>query len=766
MRFPSPFLRACPGLARALATLLLLALALGGGPLARAQGAPTAATPLDPLRAHELTQADFARRGRDGTVMVELPDTWRQRGDPGPGLGVYTLHFTLAQVPPVPWALRTDRLSTLHAVRLNGVSLAERLSPVGATRPKPMPIMFGVPTPLLRAGDNTLEIELHAGRRAGLSPVWIGEASLIEADWELVQLRDVSLPQLLNVASGAVSLFMLMLWWRRRGEAALGTFSALGILTSARNYGYGNVIDAVPTVVGDWAFFAAQVISVSLLGFFAMAFTGRRPTWFQWSLRALLGGLLLAGTVMAGWDRLDELRAVAYPVLLFIGLTALALIVMHMRTIGWRARAGLVGAISAVVAAGVHDYLRQQGHTGIMGTYLLPYAIPLMMTAFSGLLMQRVVRAMQQVEDLNLSLEHRVQDRTQALQQANQAKSRFIAAASHDLRQPVVTIGLLVGLLREQVSAPRLRDLIDRINEAVAALEDLLKGLLDLSRFDAGTVKPRLQGVPLQGLFDAIAAHESEAARLKGVRLRFRPTGLAVRSDPVLLEQILRNLVNNAVRYTDAGGVLVGVRPRGEGRVSVEVWDTGSGITPAQQQTVFDEFTQFEPGRNHRVRGLGLGLALVKRAALLLEHPLRLRSRPGRGSCFALTLPLAVAEAHQGVTAMTEARPLQGLRLLLVEDEPTVLQAMQMQLERWGATVHPADGLGALDRLLADPDGPCATGVDMVISDNRLPDGDSVRVVGLVRRKLGTITALIVTGPRNCWPRSWRRGARRASRGW
>jgi len=222
---------------------------------------------------------------------------------------------------------------------------------------------------------------------------------------------------------------------------------------------------------------------------------------------------------------------------------------------------------------------------------------------------------------------------------------------------------VLVGLLREQLQAPSLRRLVDRIDQAVAALESLLRGLLDLSRLDAGTVQPRIKRVELQAVFDAIAAHEAAAAEAKGIRLRCRPTSLAVVSDAVLLEQMLRNLVNNAVRCTARGGVLVAARRRG-GQVLVQVWDTGCGMTPEQQASAFEEFVQFDhTGADGRVRGLGLGLAIVQRSARLLRHRLTLRSVVGRGSCFGIELSLDRRSAVREQAAPdTDGTPLSSSR--------------------------------------------------------------------------------------------------------
>ncbi|OYU73640.1 MAG: hypothetical protein CFE45_36765, partial [Burkholderiales bacterium PBB5] len=245
----------------------------------------------------------------------------------------------------------------------------------------------------------------------------------------------------------------------------------------------------------------------------------------------------------------------------------------------------------------------------------------------------------------------------------NQAQSRFLAAASHDLRQPVVAIGLLVGLLREQVQAPEQRRLLDRTHEATRALEDLLRGLLDLSRLDNVAVQPAPQPVALQALFDAIDAHEHTTALASGLRLRFRPTGLVVLSDPLLLEQILRNLVSNALRYTARGGVLV-------------VWDTGRGIAPADQQRVFEAFVQLDNPERDRRKGQGLGLAIVRRGIDLLGHGLALRSQLGRGSCFTISLPAASASHAPMAIGHADGQALAGQRIWLLDDDPALRAAM------------------------------------------------------------------------------------------
>jgi signal transduction histidine kinase len=297
----------------------------------------------------------------------------------------------------------------------------------------------------------------------------------------------------------------------------------------------------------------------------------------------------------------------------------------------------------------VHDYLFLHGQRPVTDSYWLPLVVPLGCVSFALVLVQRLVRALAVSEELTHRLEARVAERTLALQAADAAKTRFLAAASHDLRQPVTAIGLLVGLAREHVADAAVGRLLDRVQQAVRALEGLLRGLLDLSRLETPEASVQRQPVVLQALFDDLALHHQADAQARGLRLHLRPTALVVHTDPALLDQVLRNLVGNAVRHTLRGGVLVVARRVGADSVRLQVWDTGVGMAADQQERVFEPFVQLhDPGSRHdtgtgaaaeRGQGHGLGLAIVRRAVDLLGHPLALRSVPGRGSCFSLLLP-------------------------------------------------------------------------------------------------------------------------------
>lgn len=740
----------------ALACLMALWMWLALGPSSPRAGHAPAATP-PAATVQEIREALFASDLRAAPLPVPLPDTWSARGLDDAGIGHYRARIVLDSAPEAMWALCVSRLSEVHEVRLNGRLVG------GATLDDLDPLTQGghptlqwitLPPHLLRAGVNHLELSVAHSGRGGLSTLMLGPAGAMLDGYRAGLHLSVTLPIWLNVAGAALAVFMLLIWWRRRSERLLGSFGAVWILIAACNITHYQMV-GTPSTLQMTALYIAQLLSGAMLCRTAMVLAVRR--------QAVASGVLQASTVLLlalafwGWltDSLEDVRAASYP-LVYAGV-ALSLLPLWHQTLRLRPllRGFLAAAVGLSLLSGLHDYVYWRGMTSVMDAYWLPYALPVSLAIVGGVLVKRLVGALHQVEQLNADLERRVVERTEALQQANLAKTRFLTAASHDLRQPVVTIGLLIDLLREQVPIA-LRPMTDRVDEAVSAMEDLLKGLLDLSRLEAGTVRPRLQTVALQPLFDAIASHEAEAARRKGIALRFRPTRDAVVSDQVMLEQILRNLVSNAVRYTEHGGVLVAARRRGD-EVRIEVWDTGLGIPVAHQRTVFEEFVQLAepPGQPAVARrsgepadgrhGLGLGLSIVQRSAALLGHRLQLRSRLDRGSCFSVLVPRAPVHPPPASVTPADHRPLQGLRLVVVEDEPAVQGALRARLEAWGASVETCDGLVTLRRsLAARPRG--RLGIDLLITDHRLRGATGIEVVDAVQRYGGQVPVLVITG--------------------
>jgi signal transduction histidine kinase/CheY-like chemotaxis protein len=384
--------------------------------------------------------------------------------------------------------------------------------------------------------------------------------------------------------------------------------------------------------------------------------------------------------------------------------------------------------------------------------YLQPFVFPLVMGAMSIFLVARMVAATGAAEALARELDERVALRTQQLTLANAAKTHFLSAASHDLRQPVMTISLLVSLLRQQSTDPTATQrLVSKLQGATQSLESLLSGLMDLSRLDPLLVEARLQPVRVQAVFEAIALHEQPEADRKGLRLRFRPTTLVVRADPVLLEQALRNLVSNALRYTRQGGVLVAARAQGPAGVRLQVWDSGIGIAPRDQARVFEEFVQLgNPGR-YRNLGLGLGLAIVQRAATTMGASVSLRSTPGRGSCFSLALPRLTATglgpADAPPLAEESTQPLRGRCLWLLDNDDDLREALVWRLQAWGADVHALSSLAELQGYLSGVATAAAPRPALLLTDLRLGDGTGGDAIHLLQQALGAdAPCMLVTG--------------------
>lgn len=337
---------------------------------------------------------------------------------------------------------------------------------------------------------------------------------------------------------------------------------------------------------------------------------------------------------------------------------------------------------------------------------------------------------------------HRQKDRAEL---ANRTKTQFLAAASHDLRQPLQALGMFSHALRRRVTDPATIELVEGVGRGVDSLESVIEALLDISKLDAGAVTPRLEDLPLGPLLANIRDTFRPTAEANGLDLVVVPTTAWVRSDPLLLVRILSNLVSNALRYTARGGVVVGCRRHGA-FLGIEVWDSGRGIEPEKQQEIFREFIQIgRPERAHD-KGLGLGLAIVDRLCHLLEHPLRMRSVLGKGTVFEVLVPrvAAVAALPELAASDDDPAPLAGRRLLLVDDERDVLLALAGYLELRGAELILASSSREAEAALRGEGGL----PDLVVTDYRLGnDDDGVTLLNLLRARYGpSLPGIILTG--------------------
>ena len=317
------------------------------------------------------------------------------------------------------------------------------------------------------------------------------------------------------------------------------------------------------------------------------------------------------------------------------------------------------------------------------------------------------------------TLERKVEERTEQLQAANLSKSRFLAAASHDLRQPLHALNLFAAQLRLEKDPAERDRLAARIDTAVANLNELFNALLDISRLDAGAMTPSISEFPVSRVLNRIASTFTAAAQDKGLHLRVVPSGAWIRTDAILIEQILLNLVSNAVRYTSAGGIVVGCR-RAQGALRIEVWDSGIGIALDQQRSIFSEFYRVAGQEQDRKVGLGLGLAIVERLAAVLEHPIGVASTIGKGSCFSISVPRVPARVGSATVPSSlagAADPVRGKLILVIDDDALALDGTAGLLRSWGCRVVTAR---SDDEALSNLSGNTP---DLIITDFHLQDG-------------------------------------------
>ncbi len=404
-------------------------------------------------------------------------------------------------------------------------------------------------------------------------------------------------------------------------------------------------------------------------------------------------------------------------------LAALLVSLLVAAVIGWQAARWISAPLRRLVAA-VHQLGRGDRHVEVEVTD----------QSEIGELQRGFNSAALALFDVQRSMEKEIEHATvelarknAALEAASVAKARFLAAASHDLRQPLYALTLFSSSLAVDERDPVRLDRIAHIQECVEALDHLFSELLDLSRLETGAMQIEITEFPLDQVFEEVSRNFRMIAEQHGLRLIMRATNLWVRSDHTMLARILNNLVSNALRYTSSGGVLVVARRRSDNTVRVDVWDTGSGIAPEHQARVFDEFYRVECHNGNGEhdtgprRGLGLGLATVQRLAELLDTQVLLQSSPGHGSVFSFHLP--VVAPQQLFNPASDEAPLDvsGMRVLVVDDEPAILSGIRYLLRSWGCEVAVAeDRTQALQAAEEWPMPP-----DIVISDLRLRDGES-----------------------------------------
>jgi signal transduction histidine kinase/CheY-like chemotaxis protein len=357
------------------------------------------------------------------------------------------------------------------------------------------------------------------------------------------------------------------------------------------------------------------------------------------------------------------------------------------------------------------------------------------------------------LQDFYQTLERKVDERTHQLNLANLAKSRFLASASHDLRQPLHALGLFIGQLRTRMNADERARVVDRVEAALGHMNELFDALLDISKLDSGVLVPNKTEFPVAQLLRRVETTFGGAAQEKKLKLKIVPSGAWVHSDYILLERILFNLVSNAVRYTARGRIVVGCRRRGS-LLHIDVCDTGPGIPASERENIFGEFYRLNETQRDSSAGLGLGLAIVERLCRLLGHRIAVTSVEGKGSRFTVEVPLAVTRTETAERpSAARALPAQGFNgelVFVIDDDPLVRDGMAGLFRSWGCRVAVGSSdMVSVDGLAKHPERP-----DLIVSDFRLPHGKTgIDIIEALRGAYSApIPAFLISGDTNTEP--------------
>jgi two-component system, sensor histidine kinase len=504
----------------------------------------------------------------------------------------------------------------------------------------------------------------------------------------------------------------------------VGLFFSLGVLDPVVGW----------TWLGLLAFQSA--VRVGLL----LAWRRAKPTpeasrrWADW----FTAGVLVGG-VLWGFGALFLTPSERFDLQLLVLLMITAIVYASIASFGGWLPAFYAFLFPALVPSIVWGFL--QGNAEHV-TYALLATIWVPAMAMLGFRYNRSLERSIALGYENASLAEDARRQKTAAEEANAAKSRFLASASHDLRQPVHALGLFAGALRHENLPAKAGELASRIDGAVEALDKLFIALLDVSRLDAGVVVPEPRAVDVGAMLLRLKSEMTSAAGAKGLDLSVHARSAWVRSDPILLERIVRNLMSNAVSYTARGGILVAVRTAGRAQAAIEVWDTGPGIAENQRERVFEEFYRPKETGSQPQGGLGLGLSIVRRLCVLLDHGLELQSKPGRGSMFRVHAPLADAPVESDAPPVL-GFPAVGTRIWVIDDDSSVRAAMEALLGSWG---HIVTAGASSDEMLAHIDRDSRP-PHVILCDWRLGAEDGIGALRRLQAKFASpVPAALITG--------------------
>ncbi len=375
----------------------------------------------------------------------------------------------------------------------------------------------------------------------------------------------------------------------------------------------------------------------------------------------------------------------------------------------------------------------------VLGLGVIVYGIAMIILAHN---IERVFAQSIQMRSENLDLVQRLQASVDEIKQANEAKSVFLASASHDLRQPLHAMGLFIESLNNLGMNAQQQRVVEHIEASADASRDMLNTLLDFSKLDAGVVKAQSSPFLVRNLFDKLEQELAVSANAKDLVYRTRETNTAAFADAALLELVLRNLISNAIRYTNKGGVFVACRKKANDMLSLEVWDTGIGIPEGEHETIFREFHQLGNPERDRHKGFGLGLAIARGLANTMGHALTVSSTQGKGSVFRLEVPQSTTAIIETNTPDQKQAKFNNTNIVVVDDDENIRQAMQRLLTQWGCDVHTYESAEQAKAKLGDEQ------VDLLIVDYRLREGKTGgQALEQLRAHINAkVPAIIITG--------------------
>jgi len=411
----------------------------------------------------------------------------------------------------------------------------------------------------------------------------------------------------------------------------------------------------------------------------------------------------------------DSITHIAFLIIFLFGMTSAGL---NPLSASWLSYA--LFAIPSLLPLTIQLFLHNKDAEVFiwLAVTVLTYLIALLV--FSQTFFKSITQSLE-IRYENLELVKKLRTQTEVAEKANRDKSSFLAAASHDLRQPIHSLSLFSSAITKEVHTDRGKELLANINNANQVMLDLLNSLLDISKLDAGVISPQFQQFEVSDLINDIAEEYRPLAKKNHLQLRLKVSQGIIYSDFILLSNIVRNLLQNAIRYTKKGKILLSCRKR-KNNFLIQIWDTGHGIETKNHQLIFNEFQQLENPERDQNKGLGLGLAICRRLSILLKHPLSLRSEVGKGSVFSITVPLVNEKEYNKnrvdnyYTPASNVVDFNSAVVLVIDDNLMVLEATSRLLEGWGITVLQAESVETTQQLAKS----YSKKVDIIIADYRL----------------------------------------------